>query len=43
MSGVLNGEPYAETGRELYDGKGAITLVPTALARRAIPITRCSP
>lgn len=24
ISGVLNGEPYAETGRELYDGKGGV-------------------
>ena len=25
-SGVLNGQPYAESGREVYDGKGNIVL-----------------
>jgi hypothetical protein len=25
-SGVLNGKPYAESGREVYDGKGGIVL-----------------
>jgi hypothetical protein len=25
-SGVLNGKPYAESGREIYDGKGGIVL-----------------
>jgi hypothetical protein len=25
-SGVLNGKPYAESGRELYDGRGGIVL-----------------
>ncbi|MGA1483522.1 MAG: hypothetical protein ACO32Y_08390, partial [Vulcanococcus sp.] len=25
-SGVLNGKPYAESGREVYDGRGGIVL-----------------
>ena len=26
QSGVLNGKPYAESGREVYDGKGGLVL-----------------
>lgn len=26
MSGVLDGKPYAESGREVYDGKGGIVI-----------------
>ena len=27
MSGVLDGKPYAESGREVYDGKGGMLII----------------